>query len=209
MSLDNTSHPGGPGPDELVPSRYALCVGEIDVLVVSDGVLPLPTAMLGHNADPAMRAAWMHDMFMPPDASDWPLNVVVVRSGAQTILVDAGLELLGFLKMGPAALQREVACRIPGQANRSRIERPGFDIPAMLVRFAAVEDRCLRAPPRAGDAAGHDSIGQVRRVEPVMRNRGDRIRHGRCAMGEGHWAEGRLAGGPAVQMPAQSPRERT
>ena len=36
MSLDSTSHPGGP---ELVPSRYALRVGEIDVLVVSDGVL--------------------------------------------------------------------------------------------------------------------------------------------------------------------------
>jgi len=39
MSLDNTSHPGGPGHDELVPSRYALRVGDIDVLVVSDGVL--------------------------------------------------------------------------------------------------------------------------------------------------------------------------
>ena len=38
MSLDNTSHLGRPGPDELVPSRYALRVGEIDVLVVSDGV---------------------------------------------------------------------------------------------------------------------------------------------------------------------------
>ena len=33
MSLDNTSHLGRPGPDELVPSRYALRVGEIDVLV--------------------------------------------------------------------------------------------------------------------------------------------------------------------------------
>ena len=53
MSLDNTSHPGRPGPDELVPSRYALRVGEIDVLVVSDGVLSLPGAMLGHNVDPA------------------------------------------------------------------------------------------------------------------------------------------------------------
>jgi hypothetical protein len=40
--LDNTSHPGRPGPDELVPSRYALRVGEIDVLVVNDGVLSLP-----------------------------------------------------------------------------------------------------------------------------------------------------------------------
>ena len=51
MSLDNTSHPGGPGSDELVPSRYALKVGTIDVMVVSDGVLPLPTPILVTNAD--------------------------------------------------------------------------------------------------------------------------------------------------------------
>ena len=42
-SLDNTSDPGRQGRDELVPSRYALRVGEIDVLVVSDGVLSLPS----------------------------------------------------------------------------------------------------------------------------------------------------------------------
>ena len=93
MSLDNTSHPGRPGPDELVPSRYALRVGEIDVLVVSDGVLTLPSAMLAHNADPAVRAAWLNDMFLPPDAFEWALNVVVVRSGGRTILIDAGLGL--------------------------------------------------------------------------------------------------------------------
>lgn len=93
MSMMNTSHSGRPGPDELVPSRYALRVGEIDVLVVSDGVLPLPTAMLAHNADPSARAAWLDDMFLPPDAFDWPLNVIVVRSGGQTILIDAGLGL--------------------------------------------------------------------------------------------------------------------
>jgi glyoxylase-like metal-dependent hydrolase (beta-lactamase superfamily II) len=91
MSLDVTAHPGRPGPDELVPSRYALKVGEIDVLVVSDGVLTLPGAMLGHNVDPAVRAAWLNDMFLPPDVLEWALNVVVVRSGGRTILVDAGL----------------------------------------------------------------------------------------------------------------------
>jgi glyoxylase-like metal-dependent hydrolase (beta-lactamase superfamily II) len=47
--------------------------------------------MLGHNADPAVRAAWLNDMFLPPDAFDWALNVVVVRSGGKTILIDAGL----------------------------------------------------------------------------------------------------------------------
>ncbi|MGY3120326.1 glyoxylase-like metal-dependent hydrolase (beta-lactamase superfamily II) [Bradyrhizobium sp. S3.14.4] len=91
MSLDVASRPVRSGLDELVPSRYALQIGEIDVLVISDGVLPLPTAMLGHNADPAVRATWMHDMFLPPDAFDWALNAVVVRSGGKTILIDAGL----------------------------------------------------------------------------------------------------------------------
>jgi glyoxylase-like metal-dependent hydrolase (beta-lactamase superfamily II) len=91
MSLDITSHPGRPGLDELVPSRYALNVGAIDVMVISDGVLPLPGAMLGHNADPAVRAAWLEDKFLPPDGFDWALNAVVVRSGGRTILIDAGL----------------------------------------------------------------------------------------------------------------------
>jgi glyoxylase-like metal-dependent hydrolase (beta-lactamase superfamily II) len=91
MSLAYTSHPARPGPDELVPSRYALRIGEIDVLVISDGVLSLPTKMLAHDSDPAVRAAWLKDMFLPPEMLDWPLNVVVVRSGGRTILVDAGL----------------------------------------------------------------------------------------------------------------------
>ena len=47
--------------------------------------------MLGHNADPSVRAAWLDDMFLPPDTFDWALNAVVVRSGGQTILIDAGI----------------------------------------------------------------------------------------------------------------------
>ncbi len=81
----------GPGHDELVPSRYALKVGAIDVMVVSDGVLTLPGAMLGHNVDPAVRAAWLNDMFLPTDVLEWALNAVVVRSGGRTILIDAGI----------------------------------------------------------------------------------------------------------------------
>ena len=76
---------------DLVPSRYAVQVGDIDALVVSDGVLPLPTSTMATNADPADLANWLDHMFMPPDAFDWPLNVMVARSGDQTILIDAGL----------------------------------------------------------------------------------------------------------------------
>ena len=107
MSLDNTSHPGRPGRDELVPSRYALKVGEIEVMVVSDGVLSLPGAMLGHNVDAAVRGAWLEDNFLPPDVLEWALNVVVVRSGGRTILVDAGLGGSSRTSRGPGGWPRD------------------------------------------------------------------------------------------------------
>ena len=80
-----------PALDELVPSRYALKVGDVEVLVISDGVLPLPTQMLGHNVPAADRAEWFEEMYLPQDAFDWALNVMVVHSGDRTILIDAGL----------------------------------------------------------------------------------------------------------------------
>ncbi|MCU1758783.1 MBL fold metallo-hydrolase [Pseudomonas sp. 14P_8.1_Bac3] len=88
--------------EELVPSRYALRIGEIDVMVVSDGVLPLPTQTMSTNADPAARAAWFKDMYLGPDAFDWALNVLVVRSADKVILVDAGLggQFPGFPRAG-------------------------------------------------------------------------------------------------------------
>jgi glyoxylase-like metal-dependent hydrolase (beta-lactamase superfamily II) len=125
MSLDIIPHPrGNPlrarlASDEPVPSRYALKVGEIEVLVVSDGVLPLPTKMLGHNADPAIRAAWLNDMFLPQDAFDWALNVVVVRSGGRIILIDAGLGADPDLHLPRA-----------GQTGK-RLEAAGIDLGAV------------------------------------------------------------------------------
>lgn len=119
MNLHNPSQLRRTRPEELVPSRYAVKVGDIDVLVVSDGVLPLPTQMLGHNADPAARAVWLKDMFLPQDAFDWSLNVVLVRSGAQTILIDAGLGLDPDLNLPKA-----------GQLIK-RLEAAGIDLPSV------------------------------------------------------------------------------
>lgn len=116
LARKNTTSPEREGerkaaPEELVPSRYALRVGEIDVLVVSDGVLPLPTATLATNVDPAVRAAWFKDMFLPPEGFDWALNVLVVRSGDRTILVDAGLggQFPGFPRAGRFPKRLEAA----------------------------------------------------------------------------------------------------
>lgn len=111
MSLDIITHPGRPAPSELVPSRYALRVGEIDVLIFSDGVLTPPASSMATNADPAVRAAWLDDMFLSRDAFDWALNEVVVRSGSQTILIDSGLgeQYPDFPRAGQLAMRLEAA----------------------------------------------------------------------------------------------------
>ena len=97
--------------DELVPSRYAQQVGDIEVLVISDGVLPIPAPVMATNADSASLSTWLDDMFLPPDVLDWPLNVVVVRSGDRTILVDAGLgvEFPDFPRAGQTVHRLEAA----------------------------------------------------------------------------------------------------
>jgi glyoxylase-like metal-dependent hydrolase (beta-lactamase superfamily II) len=92
-AVANAPRQATPTREELVPSRYAVNIGDIDVLVVSDGVLPLPTVTMATNAAPTDLSDWLGFMCMPPDKFDWPLNVLVVRTGEQTILVDAGLGL--------------------------------------------------------------------------------------------------------------------
>ena len=111
MTQAKISHPGRTTPEEMVSSRYALRVGEIEVLVISDGVLPLPTTTMSTNADPDSRASWLKSLFLPADGLDWPLNAMVVRTGEQVILVDAGLggQFPGFPRAGQFAKRLEHA----------------------------------------------------------------------------------------------------
>jgi glyoxylase-like metal-dependent hydrolase (beta-lactamase superfamily II) len=98
-------------PDELVPPRYALKVGAIDVMVISDGVVTPPAESMATNADPAVRVAWLDSMFLSRVAFDWALNAVVVRSGGRTILVDSGLggEVPDFPRAGNLVHRLEAA----------------------------------------------------------------------------------------------------
>src|SRR5262245_8879502 len=90
MSLGKTSHPDRPGPAESIRSGYALRVGEIDALVISDGTMSIPAATLAVNAAPADLGVWLAGMFLPARFG-WPLNVGVIRSGGRAVLIDAGL----------------------------------------------------------------------------------------------------------------------
>lgn len=111
MSLDIASHRGRTGTTELVPSRYALRVGEIDVLAISDGVFPLSATTLATNADQAELAAWLDDRMQPRDVYKWPLNVLVVRSGGRTVLIDSGVgsEFPDFPGVGQLAKRLDAA----------------------------------------------------------------------------------------------------
>jgi glyoxylase-like metal-dependent hydrolase (beta-lactamase superfamily II) len=91
LAVDETLRPASQTSNERVPSRYALRVGDIDVMVISDGVFPLPAATLATNANAADLAAWLDDRLQPPDVYKWPLNVIVLRCGDKTVLVDAGM----------------------------------------------------------------------------------------------------------------------
>src|SRR3546814_10674890 len=82
--IRKTNIPDREGLDELVPSRYALQVGDIEVLVISDGVLPIPANVLAHNVEPEVLGSWLDDQFLPRDVAAWPLNVLVVRSAEHT-----------------------------------------------------------------------------------------------------------------------------
>jgi len=115
MTLDTVSRNGSPALDERVPSRYALQVGDIDVLVISDGILPISAHVLAHNVEPNVLDTWLEGQFLPQEVAEWPLNVLVVRSGEQTILVDAGLGMDPNLKLEKAGrlVQRLEAAGIP------------------------------------------------------------------------------------------------
>lgn len=102
MTVDTALLSDRPATDEPVPSRYALQVGDIDVLVISDGILPISAHVLAHNVEPNVLDAWLDDQFLPREVAEWPLNVLVVRSGEQTILVDAGLGMDPNLQLGKA-----------------------------------------------------------------------------------------------------------
>jgi glyoxylase-like metal-dependent hydrolase (beta-lactamase superfamily II) len=107
MSVDSVADLGRTGLDELVPSRYVQKVGDIDVMVISDGVLPITASTMATNAEPAVYSEWLKDMFLPPEILDWPLNVAVVRSGGKTILIDSGLgtEFPDFPRAGQLSMR--------------------------------------------------------------------------------------------------------
>ena len=78
----------------------------------------------------------------------------------------------------------------------------------MFVGLAPVEHRGLRLPARSVDARRHDPERHVCGVEPVVRQRRDRVRHRRRPVRKRHRAERRFGRRPSKYLPAQAARQR-
>ncbi|KWA20468.1 MBL fold metallo-hydrolase [Burkholderia territorii] len=86
-----TTRLGKEAAGELVPSRYAVRIGDVDVVLISDGVLPLPTSTMSTNVSEADRNEWFDGRFLQRDMFDWALNIALVRSADRLILIDSGV----------------------------------------------------------------------------------------------------------------------
>src|SRR3954451_3097632 len=89
--------------------------------------------------------------------------------------VDPRLQLLRVLLPGPARLERQLGKWVPAHPDGGRIERPGLDVPAVLVRLPPVEPRRLDLHLTHGDAGGDDPEADMGGIEPVMADRRLRI----------------------------------
>src|SRR6266540_1467668 len=85
------------------------------------------------------------------------------------------MALLRALEAAAAQLQGPVRGGIVRKAQRSRVEPAGFDVVAVLVRLAPAKRRAFDLQVAEDVAERHDSVGDVRGVEPVVRDRRFRI----------------------------------
>ncbi|NOV26485.1 MBL fold metallo-hydrolase [Cupriavidus necator] len=106
-----TARLGKEGSGELVPSRYAVRVGDVDVVLISDGILPLPTSTMSTNVSQADRNEWFDGRFLQRDMFDWALNIALVRSGERLILIDSGVGdgFEYFTRAGRSVMRLETA----------------------------------------------------------------------------------------------------
>ncbi|SAK97421.1 beta-lactamase domain-containing protein [Caballeronia hypogeia] len=109
--LPVTANVGKEGSGELVSSRYAVRVGEIDVVLISDGILPLPTSTMSTNVSDGDRNEWFDSRFLQRDMFDWALNIALVKSGQRLILIDSGVGdgFEYFTRAGRSVMRLETA----------------------------------------------------------------------------------------------------
>lgn len=87
----------GGGFAEATASVYHHTVGEIDVLIISDGLFEVSAQAIGTNASRDEVDTWLSEQFLGGGGFDTPLNTMLIRTGDRLVLIDAGMgSLPGF-----------------------------------------------------------------------------------------------------------------
>ena len=127
----------------------------------------------------------------------------VVNASSRAMLVLAGVnQEFGVLEIAMANLRRPARRWVPRCAHRPAVEARLLDIPALLVRLAPGEDRSFELELACRHSRRCDAIGDVRRIEPVMRDRRLRIVARATAMHKRARPQRRLADRTAVEEQA-------
>jgi glyoxylase-like metal-dependent hydrolase (beta-lactamase superfamily II) len=69
---------------------HKLAVGELEITILSDGVLNVATRLLNRNKEQAAIEAVLDGELSAPGQVQYGVNIVLVRSGTDLILIDAG-----------------------------------------------------------------------------------------------------------------------
>jgi hypothetical protein len=125
--------------------------------------------------------------------------------------VSAGSSVLRRLGLGQPPrghLQSELGRGQKPQTTRERVEGTEVEARPLFIGFTPIEDRRFGLPPAGIDASRNDAKRNVGRVEPMMSDRRQRVRHGGYAVGICHGSQGRLASGTAINLPADRSLQR-
>jgi glyoxylase-like metal-dependent hydrolase (beta-lactamase superfamily II) len=72
------------------PAAHRLALGARELIVLSDGHLVVPTAMLAKNVGGTELAAYLASLGVGPERVHFHINVALIRAGEEHILIDAG-----------------------------------------------------------------------------------------------------------------------
>ena len=175
------------------PASFRLALGAHELIVLSDGHLVVPTAMLARNVGGRELAAYLASVGFGLERVHFHINVALIRAGNEHILIDAGsggtweptagrlVDSLEAAGIAPAAIGKVVITHahpdhlwglIDELDNSLRFPRAEYLVAAREWEFWTGKEAARLQGPVEGIAAG------AKRVFKAIEERTTRIRPG-------------------------------
>jgi glyoxylase-like metal-dependent hydrolase (beta-lactamase superfamily II) len=105
-------------PPGIGAAHCRLSLGSLDILVLSDGHMVIPTSMLAGNVAPSELQSFLATHSVPTQRVYFHINVVLLKSGGDYTLIDAGSGGTWEATAGKLADSLEAAGVDPGQIGK-------------------------------------------------------------------------------------------